>query len=242
MATEAGTMQLVLAILAALALVLGLTTIASPATGQTEGGAGIAFGTEEPAAQSEEDPPEPPIGLCLEVNPASGDVLYDLTGEGTYTGLPAAVYTTANGPNLDIKIVANDDTGRYWINPLGTWGQDECELDLLAQPAAIPVDINVNAEDELEGEDSDACDGSGTFTRVSDVFVAEWNLDENCNVQGNVPAFDALGEAPEDTLHTFEGELTPCLPEDLDPANSCEELHEAEAQLEGTYQQHLELP
>lgn len=238
MASKTGTMQLMVAILAALALMLGLVALTPPATAQSEGGAGVANGTEEPAAQSEEDPPQPPIGLCLKVDPNDGQLLYNLTGTGTYTGLSDAVYSTTNGPDLDIKIRATTATGPYWINPLGIWDQPNCELG--GTPAQIPVDINVNAGQRLEGAVSgNSCEGSGTFARVTSVFVAEWDLDEDCNVEGNVPPLNESGVAPAGTSHAFEGELTPCLPEEADPSNSCDELYNAELQLEGTYQQHL---
>lgn len=257
-ATAAG-LRSTLAILAALAMIAALLAGAVPATAETEGGAGAASGTEH--IWAEEDPPIPPSVpvFCAEVdhtnwydpdrpfedNPVSpvpdGRGHYELDGQGTYTGLtegsqPPAVYDTVQGgEDLEIMITATQD---FWIAPEGTYTQDGCVAGgEVAGANGVEADFTIYAEDFVDNDDEEPCQGTGTFRRVNTTFVADWTLDEDCNVVGTV--LGGSGVAPGDpdpeegTWHTFEGHLTPCLP------LLCDLAEEGEVQLVGTYQQTL---
>lgn len=248
MAVDTAGLRAALAVLAALALVATLVAVAPPATAETEGGAGTVTGTEQPAAQVEQDPPVPPgVPLfCAEVTPGAGNLMYDLAGEGTYTGLtegdsPPAIYsTTIGGVPLDIKVEANSATGSYYIAPEGTYTQDQCEAGPEAPGAGdIPVDVSVQASPHVEDSGGGPCDGTGTFRRVNTTVVFEWELTEDCEVNGNVPPFDQDGRAPEGTWHSIEGDLTPCFQDPFtQTVDTCAEPAD-EIQLVGAYQQTL---
>lgn len=204
-----------------LIVTLGLVVaLAIPATAQTEGGTGIAVGNETIDAESQD--PAPP--LCAEVFSSS----YDLRATGTYTGLPDAVYSGS----FDLTMTSDHSDGNYYIAPEGTYGERNadgtCDPATLGALDPVPANFTVYEPGSIEDANGEPCDGSGTFYRVNTTFVAEWELEEDCEVEGNVSPTTNQGTAPAGTTHTFEGNLAPCTP------FAC-----PDPQLEGTYQQTL---
>lgn len=253
MTVAAGKRTAAVATLAALTLVLALLASMMPAGAQSEGGAGVVTGTQLPAAQATQNPPVPPSVplFCAQVNPSDGDLLFDLEGEGTYTGLtqgssPPAVYRTANAAPLDIQVKATGNTGPYYIAPEGTYTQNQCEAALpnqagVAGAQGIPVEITVEASSNVQDSTGDACNGSGTFRRMDSTVVFEWDLTENCQVNGNVAGGTgtAPGVAPDQTQHTIEGHMTPCFTDPITGAiNTCGSPQN-QVQVVGSYQQTL---
>lgn len=259
------------AAMATLGLVMGLVFATPAAEAQTEGGAGVATGTEYPAAQVQASPNIPPTSLpvfCAQVARDSSlpnpDLLYTLTGEGTYTGLtqgssaPAIYSTTLGATPLDIKVLANDNTFPYYIAPEGTYTDSNCEDVTSSQglgnvPGAngIPVDVTVHAPGSIYEQGTatssnpggDPCPGTGQFRRVNTTFVLDWDLDQPCTVVGNVPQFTgtstAPGSDPGGTTHTFVGHLTPCLQDPSGTIGTCGAPASTAPQLAGSYQQTL---
>lgn len=235
------------AVLGSLAMMVALLVGAPVAIGQTssEEGAGVATGTEHPAAQVQMtpniDPMDPLPVFCAEVardsSLANPDLLYTLDGEGTYTGDSGAVIysTTVDQQPLEIEVTATGDSSRptfpYYIAPEGTYTQSDCEGGgELPGANGIPVDVSIHAPDSVEDGGKEECDGEGKFSRVDGNFTLKWDLGEDCHVDGNVPQFGDEGVAAAGTSHLFEGHLSPCSPLG-DPA-TC-----GDAQLVGAYQQ-----
>lgn len=212
---------------------------ALPAGAQTEGGTGAGTGSETIDA----DPLSPPPPFCAPVRSST----YDVDAVGTYTGLtqgddPPAVYAG----DVEISISSDHSSGDYYIAPEGTYGNDSsCAPTSLGPLNPVPATATVFADApdggiHAPGDDTAPCTGTGHFWRVNTTFVAQWELDDGpddgpCVVDGNVPPFDEEGEAPRGTLHTFEGNLFPCLQDPNDPfPDVC-----PDPQLQGSYQETL---
>lgn len=205
--------------LAAIALILTMLASVPAAISQPsdDDGAGVVTGTETSAAQTAPGPPNVGIPVfCAPVTPSSGDLLYDLSGEGTYTDDSGnAIYRTgANtvSPSLDIDVFANDSTGTYFIAPDGMYTQNQCIGGNTPDANDVPVKVTVQAGSQVATSNGKACDGSGTMNRIGNIFIVDWTLDEACDVQGNVPAVgDDNGTTAPSRPHHIRADLTPCI-------------------------------
>lgn len=234
-------LQLMLAIPAAMAMMLALLADTPAANGQPDprnDGVGVARGYETEDAQTTQQPsPGVPL-FCAQVSPTDGDLLYELTGQGTYSSDNGnAIYSTqrhdSDPPALEIKISANGDTGSYYIAPEGTYTTSSCVGGSEVPGQEIDVDISVYAPGSVEDANGNPCDGIGTFSRANTTFNADWELDQDCEVNGNLGELnaDGQGNASMERPHKFRGHLTPCLPV------ACSPLANNNAQLVGSYWQ-----
>lgn len=203
---------------AAMLAVAAALALAGPSAADqhlTEGGSGTLHGTEDVLEETFVGSP------CFFETTRS---VYALQGVGTYHGvtgggeeviyraeIAAGETLAADGP-LEVEI---ESTQTYYHGPGGTHGTDDA-TGCPEGEVPVPAEFRIFAEGHVYrvGQPDQPCTGQGTFARGDmddpENFVAEWTLDEDCVVVGNVEGFQGSGIAPAGTEHTATGVSEAC--------------------------------